>query len=154
MTFKETMIDFFKRYRDFSGRTSWKGFWYVFAVNFAIGLLTAIMIPVSKKLPFFLVFVLAGRLYGFLAALPSIAIAVRRLHDTGKSGFYYLKLVVIPSIIGLIINIITRFLSTNKLYNLIALIAALILLVSARLYLLYMLFKPSDGENEWGCPLD
>ena len=47
--------------------------------------------------------------YGLAVFVPSLAVAIRRLHDIGKSGWYYL-LVIIPIIgpIWLIILFVTE----------------------------------------------
>jgi uncharacterized membrane protein YhaH (DUF805 family) len=86
------------RYTDFSGRTSVGGFWRFVAVNFVAALLLAVLGGISSI--FFVLYVL----YGLAVLLPSIAIAIRRLHDTGKSGWMIL-LGLIP-FVGFIILIV------------------------------------------------
>ena len=86
------------RYVDFSGRTSVGGFWRFAAVNFAIAVVLAILGGASSI--FFLMYVV----YGLALTLPSIAIAIRRLHDTGKSG--WLILVGLIPFVGFIILIV------------------------------------------------
>lgn len=68
------MKRFFLGYRDFSGRTSRREFW----------LTTAIIFFGSLFLSLF--FSALGILVSLVLLLPSIAMAVRRLHDTGKDG--------------------------------------------------------------------
>ncbi len=86
------------RYADFSGRTSVGGFWRFVAVNFVIvfglGILTGIA-------DFFFIFYV---LYALALIIPGLAIAIRRLHDTGKSGWMIL-LGLIP-FVGFIILIV------------------------------------------------
>jgi uncharacterized membrane protein YhaH (DUF805 family) len=43
-------------------------------------------------------------LYGLVAFIPSLAVAVRRLHDTGKSGWWLL--IVLAPFVGWIILIV------------------------------------------------
>jgi uncharacterized membrane protein YhaH (DUF805 family) len=86
------------RYVDFSGRTSVGGFWRFAAVNFVVALLLAILGGISSI--FFVLYIV----YALAVMLPSIAIAIRRLHDTGKSGWMIL-LGVIP-FVGFIILIV------------------------------------------------
>ena len=79
-----------EKYAAFEGRAARSEFWWF--VLFGIlgnGLLAA----VSQIL---------GGLFGLAILLPSIAIAVRRLHDVDRSGWWYL-LVLIPLIGGLIL---------------------------------------------------
>ncbi len=88
----------FTRYADFSGRTSVGGFWRFVAVNFAVAVLLAILSGISS------IFFVLYLLYGLAVLLPSIAIAIRRLHDTGKSGWMIL-LGLIP-FVGFVILIV------------------------------------------------
>lgn len=72
------------RYADFSGRTSVGGFWRFVAVNFGVAVVLVILAGVASI--FWVLYVL----YGLALIIPSIAIAIRRLHDTGKSGWMIL----------------------------------------------------------------
>ena len=76
---------FLKHYADFSGKLPLKRFWLAYLYN------------VLCMLPFacldFAIFgfpILFTNIYGLALLIPSIAFCVRRLHDTGKSGWYYL----------------------------------------------------------------
>ncbi len=88
----------FTRYVDFSGRTSVGGFWRFVAVNFVVAVVLGVLSGVSS------VFLLLYVVYALAVLLPSIAIAIRRLHDTGKSGWMIL-LGLIP-FVGFIILIV------------------------------------------------
>jgi uncharacterized membrane protein YhaH (DUF805 family) len=65
-----------KKYTEFSGRASRKEYWLFTLGQFVIGLLLALIIPVL-----YFVF-LIGTL------LPVLAVWVRRLHDTNRSGWW------------------------------------------------------------------
>ena len=86
------------RYVDFSGRTSVGGFWRFVAVNFVVALLLGILSGIVD------VFIFLYFLYALAVLLPSLAVAIRRLHDTGKSGWMIL-LGLIP-LVGFIILIV------------------------------------------------
>ena len=88
----------FNRYVDFSGRTSVGGFWRFVAVNVAVYIVLAILMQISA------IFLLLYIGYALAVLLPSIAIAIRRLHDTGKSG-WFLLIGLIP-LVGAIILIV------------------------------------------------
>ncbi len=91
-----------KQYADFKGRARRKEYWFfvLFNVIFAI---TAIIIDNVLGLamqdvgygPFYLIFALA-------MIIPGLAVTVRRLHDIGKSGWYFL-LAFIPLVGGIIL---------------------------------------------------
>ncbi len=69
------------KYADFKGRASRPEYWWFFLFTFIIYVLTAFFPIVS------LIAVLA-------LLVPSIAAAVRRLHDTDRSGWWYLIFLV------------------------------------------------------------
>jgi uncharacterized membrane protein YhaH (DUF805 family) len=74
------------RYAVFSGRARRREFWSFALVNtlviYALGLVESVMNPNS-------VGTLAA-LYVLATALPALAVAIRRLHDTGLGGWYVL----------------------------------------------------------------
>ena len=90
------LVNYFKRavkdnYMNFNGRDSKRQYWMFFAANFILSLLVG-WIPVVSWI------------YCIAIMIPGIAAGVRRLHDTGKSG-WYLLLDLIP-IVGFIIVIV------------------------------------------------
>jgi len=98
----------FSRYADFTGRTSVGGYWRFFLVNFLIAL--ALGILASQSAIFGLLYVV----YALGAFLPSLAIAVRRLHDTGKSGWILLiSLIPIVGFIVLLVFLVGASMGTN-----------------------------------------
>ena len=86
------------RYNQFRGRTSVGAFWRFVAVNVVIQILLALLGTISSLL------LIAWMVYWLVLIVPSIAIAVRRLHDTGRTGWFIL-LGLIP-IVGVIILIV------------------------------------------------
>ena len=86
------------RYADFTGRTSVGGFWRFVAVNFVVALILGVLSSASS------IFTLVYFAYALAVLIPSLAIAIRRLHDTGKSG-WMLLLGLIP-LAGFIILIV------------------------------------------------
>jgi uncharacterized membrane protein YhaH (DUF805 family) len=106
-------LNAFKKYFEFSGRARRKEFWMFLLFHYIFIFLTV-----------FLVFSLTGDLYEsdetnyvfvtiictylLLSFIPSLAITVRRLHDSGKSG-WWLLLNLIPYIGWFVILIFTCF---------------------------------------------
>ncbi len=82
-----------KKYKDFSGRASRSEYWYFFLfyilVNIVLNIAIAILPPTIAML------LMAVVMFGFI--LPTLAVAVRRLHDIDKSG-WFLLLSIIPLI--------------------------------------------------------
>lgn len=78
-------------YFDFEGRARRKEYWMfqLFSVLIVLGIMivTAILGAISENLAF--VGVAAYAIVGLGLVLPSIGVLVRRLHDTGRSGWWY-----------------------------------------------------------------
>lgn len=73
-----------KQYADFSGRARRKEYWLftLFNILFAYGIV--ILAAVTEVSALFAVY----GIYILGVLIPSIAVAVRRMHDVGKSGWY------------------------------------------------------------------
>src|SRR5262249_13837895 len=100
MTFSEAISSGFRNYVGFSGRASRSEFWYW---NLFIVVVSIVMIIIdvgvlsSDFAPF-------SSIWNLVTFLPSLAIGVRRLHDTDRSGWWWL-LLFIP-LIGIIVLIV------------------------------------------------
>ena len=84
----EHFVNAMKKYVDFSGRARRKEYWMfvLFYVLIYIGL-TAIDVTLGTAV--------LGLIFALACLLPSISVGVRRLHDTGRSG-WWLLLSLIP----------------------------------------------------------
>ncbi len=79
-----------KKYAVFSGRARRQEYWMFFLFNF---IFTGIAMILDNVLGIAIESLYYGPiyiLYGLAVLLPSLAVAVRRLHDTGKSGWFIL----------------------------------------------------------------
>ncbi len=95
MSFQDAISDGFSKYVQFSGRSSRSAYWYwtlfaliVYIVAYAVGAAIDSLI---------LYYIAALALF-----LPSLAVGVRRLHDTGRSGWWYL-IGLVPLIGGIVL---------------------------------------------------
>ena len=79
-----------KNYAVFSGRARRKEYWMFALFNFIF----ALVLSLIGVLTFGMLYILAI-LYGVAVFVPALAVAVRRLHDIGKSGWYYF-IILIP----------------------------------------------------------
>lgn len=75
-----------KNYVSFSGRARRKEYWMFFLINIII---TYGIMGIGMALESTSVMMLAN-LYSLALLLPSLAVAVRRMHDVGKSGWFIL----------------------------------------------------------------
>jgi len=89
-------IKVLKNYAVFSGRARRKEYWMFILFNFIFGLVAS-FIDLGIGLLTFAVFGLGLLyiLYTLAVFVPGLAVSVRRLHDVGKSGWYYL-IILIP----------------------------------------------------------
>lgn len=87
-------LQVWKKYWVFSGRATRSEYWYFVLFNLiATMLCLAIDFAIMGKVPRDGMGV-AGALYTLATILPGIAVAVRRLHDTGRRGWWMLLLLV------------------------------------------------------------
>jgi len=94
----------FTRYAKFSGRAGRPEYWYFSLIYILLALiLTAVDGIVGWYDPVSGVGLLSGIL-GLALLLPSTAVTVRRLHDTGRSG-WWLLIAFIP-VIGLVVLLV------------------------------------------------
>ncbi len=85
-------------YANFSGRLSVGGYWWFFLANILVAIPLFILSQVSS------IFLIFYFLFALAMMVPGIAAAIRRLHDTGKSG--WLLLVSFVPFVGAIILIV------------------------------------------------
>jgi len=83
-------IKVLKNYAEFSGRARRKEYWMFVLFN----CIFALVLSLIGLLTFGMLYILSI-LYGVAVFVPALAVAVRRLHDIGKSGWYYL-IILIP----------------------------------------------------------
>ena len=88
MNFGQSIASVFKQYFVFSGRACRSEFWWFFLFQFIIALILAFIIPVLYWI------------YALGTLIPYLAVLVRRLHDTDRTGWWVL--IVFVPIIGFI----------------------------------------------------
>lgn len=93
----EYFLGAYKKYADFTGRARRQEYWMFILFYFIVSIILGIVDGV-------LGLQILGLLFSLASLVPSLAIGARRLHDTGRSGWWQL-LYLIP-LIGLIIMIV------------------------------------------------
>lgn len=79
-----------KQYADFSGRARRKEYWIFSLINNIIIFFLYILQIVMIESTLWLIFPIILFLYAMAVFLPGLAVNIRRLHDIGKSGWWYL----------------------------------------------------------------
>jgi uncharacterized membrane protein YhaH (DUF805 family) len=88
----DNYVSVLKRYAVFDGKAGRPEFWMFVLVSIVLSILLGM---VSQQL---------SSLYSLVVLIPSLAVGARRLHDTGRSGWW--QLIGLVPIIGLIVLII------------------------------------------------
>ena len=91
---------FFTRYVDFNGRSRRSEYWWAYL---AVVIISAVLTAVLGELAY---------IWTLATLIPNIAITVRRLHDIGKSGWWYL-ICLIP-LVGAIILLVWMCLDSTE----------------------------------------
>jgi uncharacterized membrane protein YhaH (DUF805 family) len=109
-------LNAFKNYATFSGRATRSEYWFFVLFNIIFIILamlldnafgTTIKMGYGVSLPYGYIYIA----YLIITLLPSFAVGVRRLHDVGKSGWFFL-ISLIP-IIGAIWLLVLLFTDSN-----------------------------------------
>ena len=106
-----------KQYADFSGRARRKEYWMFYLFHLIIVFLLVFLMAFSGggfeagSEPNFVVIAILG-IYVLATIIPTVAVTVRRLHDIGKSGWWYL-INFIPYIGGFVLLIFACMDSNN-----------------------------------------
>lgn len=78
-------LEVWKKYAVFTGRARRSEYWYFVLFN-GLAMLPLYLFGLLMEVEILLVLYF---LYAIVALIPSLAVAVRRLHDTGRSGWNY-----------------------------------------------------------------
>jgi uncharacterized membrane protein YhaH (DUF805 family) len=102
--FNSLLVNFFiviKKYGVFQGRAHRREYWMFVLANFIVAVALSILsgLPLLGKL-----FVAISVIYSLAILIPGIAVSVRRLHDTNRSGlFMLLGIIPVAGIIALLV---------------------------------------------------
>ena len=140
MSFFDAVASAFRRYFDFSGRSSRSEFWWFFLFCVLLYMLTFSLTinelgQIDELSPrVFLPKVLTSwlGLAFILTTIPSISLSVRRFHDINMSGWWYVALQIVPSLLSQLM-LIFSFISFMTLF-----------------IFLYFMCVEGGGDNQYG----
>lgn len=160
MSFTDAIRTCLRKYVTFSGRASRPEFWYFFLFNLMLTMIAAALDSVV-----FSTATSGSELFQTVVSLglflPYLAAAFRRMHDTGRSGWFVLLPTFLAlSAVGVLIfgigfaGMFAHGGSMDTLLTratLLVLIPTLVILVLSPILVLFWLSHPSEaGENRYG----
>lgn len=83
-------IDVLKKYAVFSGRARRKEYWFFFLFNLIISIILGVIDNATGTFDPETGVGILGTIYLLAVLIPAIAVTVRRLHDTGRTGWWIL----------------------------------------------------------------
>ena len=97
-------MEVLKKYAVFSGRARRKEYWFFVLFYVIISIVLGIIDAVIGT-------VILGALFGLALLVPSIAVTVRRLHDTGRTGWWVL--IGFVPVVGWIVLLVFMFMDSQ-----------------------------------------
>ena len=98
-------VETFRKYATFSGRARRAEYWSFSLVNIIIGVITYFTLGLEDGDPGVMVY----GLYALVTFIPGLAVTVRRLHDSGRSGWW-----ILISIVPLVNLVMLYFMLVNS----------------------------------------
>ncbi len=95
-------LEVLKKYMVFTGRASRSEYWYFALFNLIIIIILSIIDGATGNFNPNMGLGLFGTIYELAVLLPTIAVAIRRLHDTNRSG-WWLLIGFVPIVGGLVL---------------------------------------------------
>ncbi len=108
-------IEVLKKYAVFSGRARRKEYWYFFLFNIIATIILGVIDGVTGSFSPEVGMGLLSGIYTLAVLIPSIAVTIRRLHDTDRSG-WWLLIILVP-LIGAIVLLVFMVLDSKPGQN-------------------------------------
>ncbi len=108
-------LEVLKKYAVFSGRARRKEYWFFILFNIIISLVLGVIDGFTGSYNEAAGLGLLGGIYSLAVLIPGIAVTVRRLHDTGRSGWWF-WIVLVP-VIGALVLLVFMVLDSKPGQN-------------------------------------
>lgn len=153
MTFTDSIKKCLDKYTTMEGRAPRSEYWWFVLFYILMFVLTTIVCGVLGSLIGGFggcsIAISVGNALLFLILLcPHVCVTVRRLHDTGHSGYWFFVR-IIPYILLCFIVVLQKLHGFDELYS--KTFAGIYII--GRLWLFILLLQGSDEENEYGLPV-
>ncbi|MBJ6136695.1 MULTISPECIES: DUF805 domain-containing protein [Marinobacter] len=108
-------LEVLKKYAVFSGRARRKEYWFFILFNIIISLVLGVIDGFTGSYNEAAGLGLLGGIYSLAVLIPGLAVTVRRLHDTGRSGWWF-WIVLVP-VIGALVLLVFMVLDSKPGQN-------------------------------------
>lgn len=159
MNLTEAVKSSLSQYAGFTGRARRSEYWffYLFTILVSLGFNLMVTIDVITGIP---LFALIGSIAALALILPTIAVTVRRLHDTGRSGWHIVWWAVLPWVIVTIATLAVGIgtlatTGSDPAGSFLALLgvaglAVLLPIVGSIVLFVFMVLDSQPGDNKYG----
>jgi uncharacterized membrane protein YhaH (DUF805 family) len=138
-----------RHYADFSGRARPKEYWMFVLFNFIFDIVAVIIDRlVTEFSDKRMVFTVCQSMYTMAIFLPALAVTVRRLHDTGRNGWYTLLVFVPVLLVSLTLALTGTKGSTGN--ELLIIFSSLTFIAGVVWLLVLILLTGQQGDNRYG----
>lgn len=143
----------FKKYFVIRGRSTRSEYWFFFLFNLIAGIVLNLLDQVFGLYNVEEEMGILGSLYALIALIPGITVTVRRLHDSGRSGWWLLSLVL--SMVALIVSMVMGVIESeygepsDALYVFIGVSILLTLILLVTIFI-FTLLDSQRGSNRFG----
>lgn len=100
MTFSEAITSVISQYVGFTGRARRSEYWYYLLFTFCVDSVLALLAKMTGQEMFNVML----SLFNLGLFLPGLAVSIRRMHDTGKSGWFVL-ISLLPVVGSILLNL-------------------------------------------------
>lgn len=143
MNMRDAIVTCFSKYADFSGRARRSEYWFWVLFNLIVGFVANMISSLLGSLTLCLIVIVA-------LLIPSISVTVRRLHDIGKSGWYYLLLVVpIVLMFYLLFTYLFIYDASSSIFYIIGLLE-ITSFILAIIFIIWLAKDSQPGMNKYG----
>lgn len=151
MSFGQAVSAFFANYANFRGRTRRSGYWWVvlFVVIVSIPLALADMALFGGLWPQNLLdagFGPASAVFFLVVAIPSLSLGVRRLHDTGRAGWW----ILLPAAPGIAQSALVATGGAAVMTSVLSLVLGFLTLAASIILLIFYVKDSQPGDNAYG----
>ena len=155
MTFTQAVRSVLSNYAQFSGRARRSEYWWFYLFTVLVGVFTSV-IDAVLNLAFSNDLGIVGTVTSLGLLLPTLAVTARRLHDTGRTGWWML-LPVIPLVATIVVGfaaVMAMFFSSGEdgvtaLWALLA-VCVILTVAAAITIIVFLCLDSNPGPNKYG----